>query len=98
MSAGHPALDLFALAACTVLIATPNSSFSHFAANALGPAASVLLPPARTVAEAPEAGYLRIHGERLPLFVSAATKPEIFHPIARDAELPQPSAADTGWI
>ncbi len=98
MSAGHPALDLFALACCNVMIATPNSSFSHFAANALGPAASVLLPPARTTLEAPEAGVLKIHGERLPLFVSAASKPEIFKLIRGDAELPEPAAIDTGWL
>jgi len=98
MSASHPALDLFALAACGVMIGTPNSSFSHFAANALGPAASVLLPPARTTKDAPQAGALRIHGERLPLFVSAATKPEIFQLIRSDADLPKPSALDTSWI
>jgi hypothetical protein len=98
MSAGHPALDLFALASCSVMIATPNSSFSHFAANALGPATSVILPPARTTAEAPEAGVLNIHGERLPLFVSAATKPELFKIIRGDTGLPTPAALDTGWI
>jgi len=98
MSAGHPALDLFALASCRVMIGTPNSSFSHFAANALGPATSVILPPARTAAEAPEAGVLDIHGERLPLFVSAATKPEIFKLIRGDMELPKPAPLDTSWF
>jgi hypothetical protein len=42
--------------------------------------------------------HYRGHGERLPLFVSAATKPEIFQIVRSDADLPKPSALDTSWI
>jgi hypothetical protein len=98
LSAGHPVADLFALACCNVILATPNSSFSHFAANALGGPAALLLPPAKTTVDAPAAGYVQIHGERLPLFVSAATKPDAFKFIRTQAELPKPAPANTGWL
>lgn len=41
----HPVVDLFSLACCSVLLATPLSSFSHYAANLLGPKTVCLLPP-----------------------------------------------------
>lgn len=47
-STNHPVADLFALACCSVVIGTPGSTFTHFAANALGPSSVCLLPPLRT--------------------------------------------------
>ena len=61
-SAGHPVVDLFGLACCTTLIATPTSSFSHWAANALGPATRAILPPPRTTRERPEWGVCELRG------------------------------------
>jgi hypothetical protein len=54
--------DLFGLACCTTLIATPTSSFSHWAANCLGPHARAILPPPRTTRAAPEWGVAEIRG------------------------------------
>ena len=53
-STGHPVADLFGLACCTTLVATPTSSFSHWAANVLGPRSRVILPPPRTTRGAPQ--------------------------------------------
>ena len=60
-STGHPVADLFGLACCTTLIATPTSNFSHWVGNALGPPARFIIPPPRTSREAPQwvAGSLR---------------------------------------
>jgi hypothetical protein len=43
----HPVVDLFSLSCCSVLLATPLSSFSHYAANVLGPPTVSLFPPLR---------------------------------------------------
>ena len=61
-SAGHPVADLFGLACCTTLIATPTSSFSHWAANCLGPPTRAILPPPRTTRSAPAWGVAEIRG------------------------------------
>jgi len=61
-SAGHPVVDLFGLACCTALIATPTSSFSHWAANALGPRTRAILPPTRTTRAAPAWGVCELRG------------------------------------
>jgi hypothetical protein len=61
-SAGHPVVDLFGLACCTTLIATPTSSFSHWAANVLGPHTRAILPPPRTTRSHPEWGVAEIRG------------------------------------
>jgi hypothetical protein len=44
-SSNHPVADLFALACCPVILATPASSFSHYAANVLGGKSVCLMPP-----------------------------------------------------
>ena len=40
----NPVADLFALACCPVLLATPVSGFSHWAANALGTPSTCIVP------------------------------------------------------
>ena len=61
-SEGHPVVDLFALACCTTLLATPTSSFSHWAANALGPATRAILPPPQTTRSRPEWRVAELRG------------------------------------
>jgi hypothetical protein len=53
-SAVDPAGELFALASCPAILATPASSFSHWAANILGAPSAVFLPPPMTRQESPE--------------------------------------------
>ncbi len=43
-SSVNPVADLFALACCPVLLATPISGYSHWAANALGPPSTCIVP------------------------------------------------------
>jgi hypothetical protein len=40
----HPVADLFALSCCNVIVATPRSSFSHWAANCFGAQSTVIIP------------------------------------------------------
>ncbi|HYR34113.1 MAG TPA: hypothetical protein VEQ87_07485 [Burkholderiales bacterium] len=62
VSEGHPVVDLFGLACCTTLLATPTSSFSHWAANALGPQTRAILPPPQTTRERPEWRVAELRG------------------------------------
>lgn len=51
-SARHPAADLFALGCCSTIIGAPCSNFTHYAANMLGYATQVLIPPAAKMLQA----------------------------------------------
>ena len=62
----NPVGDLFALACCENLIATPVSGYSHWAANALGPGTQSLVPIPNCTADKPEIGIVNLHGHRLP--------------------------------
>lgn len=65
-SAVNPVADLFALACCPVLLATPVSGYSHWAANVLGaPSVSVVPLPACTP-DAPQFGSVNLYGSRMP--------------------------------
>lgn len=96
-SASHPIADLFALACCNVIIATPNSSFSHFAANALGHPAISILPPPQMSALQPRFGMVQLYGQRLRKWVGAVSNGEIFR-LAADNDLPMPQPAHTEWL
>ena len=62
-SARHPAADLIALGCCDTLIASPCSTFSHYAANMLGRPTQILVPPAHPIHQAqPEFCTLSLHG------------------------------------
>jgi hypothetical protein len=64
----HPVFDLFALACCPMILATPLSGYSHWAANVLGAPSSCLVPiPGMTRAE-PAIGLLQLYGMRLPVW------------------------------
>ncbi|TNF47143.1 hypothetical protein EP232_03840 [bacterium] len=64
----HPVVDLFALACCPVILATPLSGYSHWASNVLGDPSSCLVPiPGMTRAD-PAMGLLRLYGMRLPVW------------------------------
>ena len=67
----NPVADIFALACCPILLATPISGYSHWAANALGAPTDCLLPLPGATAENPSRGLVRIHGSRLPRWRAA---------------------------
>lgn len=62
----NPVADLFALACCPVLLATPISGYSHWAANALGGPTSCIVPLPEATPQDPHMGVLRLFGRRLP--------------------------------
>jgi hypothetical protein len=64
----HPVVDLFTLACCPVILATPLSGYSHWAANVLGAPSTCLVPiPGMTHSE-PAIGVLRLYGMRMPVW------------------------------
>jgi hypothetical protein len=94
-SAGHPVVDLFGLACCSTLIATPTSSFSHWAANALGPATRVILPPPRTTRAAPAWGVCELRGAVALDWRDAAEKGV---GVRSGGALPAPAPPATDWL
>jgi hypothetical protein len=97
-SEGHPVADLFGLACCTTLIATPTSSFSHWAANILGPRTRTLLPPPRMTRDEPALGVAELRGSVVLDWRDAAEKGAGVVPLARGCALPAPSASVTQWL
>jgi len=94
-SEGHPVVDLFGLACCTTLIATPTSTFSHWAANVLGPRSRVILPPPRTTREQPQWGVYQTRGGVALDWRDAAEKGT---GVSAGAALPPPAPPVTDWL
>lgn len=67
----NPVADLFALACCPLLIATPVSGFSHWAANALGAPTTCIVPVPGATPDDPRMGRVDLYGERLPRWRAA---------------------------
>jgi len=99
LAEGHPVADLFALACCEVIIATPLSSFSHFAANALGPATICMVPPQEMHAPETPLCRLSLRGQPLAAWTRAFRGHEKFDALAAGIarEFPCPRA-HTDWI
>jgi hypothetical protein len=93
---GHPVVDLFGLACCTTLIATPTSSYSHWAANMLGPRTRTLLPPPRTTRAQPAFGVADLHGCVVLDWREAAEAGRGVTPV--DGDPPPPAPPQTGWL
>ena len=95
----NPVADLFALACCPVILATPLSGYSHWAANVLGIAASCIVPIPGATPDAPQAGTVSIYGSRLPRWrTSGRTGSDV---TMLDCELSSVSLdtpADTTWL
>ena len=98
-SAVHPVADLFALACCPLLLATPISGYSHWAANALGPPSTCLVPLPGATPEDARAGVVRLHGQRLPRWRAAGRSGTDTLVIANDlAGLDCSATADLSWL
>ena len=70
----NPVADLFALACTPVMLATPISGYSHWAANALGAATTCIVPLPDATAENVLCGRVDLYGERLPRWREAGRK------------------------
>jgi hypothetical protein len=95
----HPVADLFALACCPVILATPISGYSHWAANVLGRPSTCLVPlPGRDPGD-PSVGVLSLFGKRLPEWRVAGRQGKYVS--IRPGELDWidlSAGADTGWL
>ena len=67
----NPVADLFALACCPVMLATPISGYSHWAANVLGNATTCIVPLPGATRENPLKGAVNLYGYRLPRWRAA---------------------------
>ena len=95
----HPVADLFALACCPLLLATPISGYSHWAANALGPASPCLVPLPGATRDEPRAGLVKLHGQRLPRWRAAGRSGSDTAPLGGQLDgLPLVGGADTSWL
>ena len=70
----NPVADLFALACCPTILATPISGYSHWAANALGAASTCIVPLPGATREQALKGVVNIYGSRLPRWRAAGRK------------------------
>ncbi|MEI7809535.1 MAG: hypothetical protein WCJ07_13740, partial [Verrucomicrobiota bacterium] len=95
----HPVGDLFALACCQVIIATPISSFSHFAANALGPRTTCIIPPQKMRPGEKPLCRVDMYGQLLSDWIRVFRQPNITRPfdvgVLQDHASP---SALTDWI
>ena len=95
----NPVADLFALACCPVILATPLSGYSHWAANALGPASDCIVPLPGATREDPRRALVRMYGARLPRWRATARNGADSLPLSADfsgLDLGRP--ADTSWL
>ncbi|MDZ4211019.1 MAG: hypothetical protein U1C59_04820 [Methylotenera sp.] len=67
----NPVADLFALACTPVMLATPISGYSHWAANVLGAATTCIVPLENAIAENLLCGRVDLYGKRLPVWRKA---------------------------
>ena len=95
----NPVADLFALACCPVILATPLSGFSHWAANVLGSPADCIVPLPGATRDDPRCGLVRLYGARLPRWRTTARNGADTLQLGADfAGLDLGRAADTRWL
>ncbi|MEO6364359.1 MAG: hypothetical protein ABIO71_14105 [Caldimonas sp.] len=94
-----PAADLFALACCSVVIGTPCSTFSHYAADMLGAPTTLLLPPAVPMTRsAPAFCRADLHGRGAAEFYAACRTGAGLEPVVDAATLPVALGARVAWL
>ena len=98
-SEGHAVCDLFALACCNVIIASPCSSFSHVAVNALGNKSIAILPRNKMSKNRPEYGSLSIWGKQSRnLWYDSCRSNENWQRIHSLNDIPSLKPADCKWF
>ena len=94
-SAVHAVADLFALACCNVVLATPVSSFSHFAANVLGPSSVALVPVGGASRATCLFATIELPHQRLNAW-NVSCRSSL--PAENQNELPEPIPPETNWL
>ncbi len=95
----NPVADLFALACCPVMLATPISGYSHWAANVLGAASTCIVPLPGATRENPLKGAVRLYGNRLPRWRAAGrngTDTTTISDVLENIDLTR--SANTDWL
>jgi hypothetical protein len=99
MALRHPAADLFALACCRVVIGTPCSTFSHYAADMLGEPSTLLLPPATKMQrEAPSFCRLDLYGRGAFDYYTACRTGQGLEAVLDTGTLPVAHGAAVDWM
>lgn len=95
----NPVADLFALACCPVMLATPISGYSHWAANVLGGPTTCIVPLPGATPEHPLKGVVRLYGSRLPRWRAAGREGTDTVKISDDFEgVDLTGSTNTGWL
>ncbi|SMB21114.1 conserved protein of unknown function [Sterolibacterium denitrificans] len=95
----NPVADLFALACCPVILATPISGYSHWAANALGAPSAAIVPLPGATRDEPRAGLVRLYGQRMTRWRAAGREGTDTRPLdAVLGEVDFSRSADTDWL
>jgi len=98
-SARHPVADLYALACCPLIVGTPCSTYTHYAADMLGEPSTVLVPPATPIArEAPEFRRLDLWGRGAHDYYTACRTGRELQVVTDIDALPIRRGARTDWI
>jgi hypothetical protein len=97
-SAVNPVADLFALACCSVILATPISGYSHWAANVLGAPSTAIVPLPGATQQAPLMGALDLYGKRLPSWRAAGRTGSGVKPLSNLDAIDLGGAANTEWL
>jgi hypothetical protein len=95
----NPVADLFALACCPTLLATPVSGYSHWAANALGSPTSCIVPVPGAARDNPLMGRVELYGSRLPRWRAAGRTGSDTAPLGEKLKgMDLDRRSDTAWL
>ena len=98
-AARHPVADLYALACCPLIVGTPCSTYTHYAADMLGAPSTVLVPPATPITrEAPDFRRLDLWGKGAHDYYAACRTGRGLQAVHDVAALPVRAGADASWI
>jgi hypothetical protein len=94
----NPVADLFALACCSLLLATPISGYSHWAANVLGVPATCIVPIPGATETNPLTGTTKLYGTRLPRWRGAGRNGSDVNPLNLDLQGIEITSACSDWL
>ena len=97
-STSHPVVDLFTLACCSMIISTPMSTFSHYAANALGLPSISILPHVLMNKESPRFGFVTMYGKRAPEWVRVSKEGRGLAMVQNSVPIPAPRETEVQWM
>jgi hypothetical protein len=95
---GHLVAELFALACCNVIIATPKSSFSHLAANGFGEPSLAIIPPPQTSRDNIRYAVAELYGRSFPHWVAASNNGTGVKIVSDNSDIPEPKHPRTDWL